>query len=128
MDVLSPQAQNRSPNLCMTRVFFLLQKPLHLLCRFPLYSSSLLDPKATPEMKFSPYFLYNLSKICCLSSPPSQINFLFPCYDQKATATILFLACQYCSTTCHFSYNPLQTLFSFFTVKYLPRLSFCICC
>lgn len=132
MDVLPPQAQNRAPNLSLTSLFFLLQKPLHLPCQFALYNSSILDPKAASELKFSPHSLHNLPKIGYLFSPHSEINSLFPCYDQKGFCNNP-LACQYCleeggdvaltgrmnysskknnyhSTACHFRYDPLQSL------------------
>lgn len=152
MDVLSPQAQNRSPIFCMTRVFFLLQKPLHLLCQFPLYNSSLLDSKPTPEIRFYPYFFCNLSKIChSLLYPHRQISYscamtrrLLQQSFSWLVSTVLgkaeglhspiewtiHLERNFSSTTCLFSYNPLQTLSEreIFAVKYLPRQSSCFCC
>lgn len=152
MDVLPPQAQNRASNLSLTSLFFLLQKPLHLPCQFALYNSSIPDPKAASELKFSPYSLHNLPKIGYLFSPHSQINSLFSCYGQKASATILSLACQYrleeggdVALTGRMNYSSkkkkiitallvtsgmihYKAFLSSSAVKYLPRLSPCFCC
>jgi len=67
MDVLPPQAKSKALSLPLASLCFLLQKPLHLPCHCVLNNSSLLDPKAASELKFSPYSLYNLTKIGYLS-------------------------------------------------------------
>lgn len=105
-------------------------------------SWSLLDSKAASELKFTCHFLHNLPKISCLSAPPSQINFLFLCYDQKAAATIIFLPVLERAERLHslveWTIHPkkqisqhflsIQLWSTLFSGTQLPRLSPCFCC